>query len=186
MTWVARKHTVRKEVTQDARSEGTYNFAEEDLNGLYQLSFLLTRDHEKAERCFVASIEHLVSGNRAFNQWAHSWAKRIVIENAIRDLKPRPLLDHSQSAETVFPYAGRLSTPPGGHFALETILALEHFDRFVFVMSALEHYSEHECAHLLQCSMSAIREARTRGLEKLTDSLYITMHADVSTQEMRR
>lgn len=186
MTWVARRHTVREAVTQDARSESTYNLAEENLNGLYQLSFLLTRDHEKAERCFVTGIEHVISGNRAFNQWAHSWAKRIIIENAIRELKPRPLLGHSQSEDTVFPYAGQLSTPPAGHFELEAILALEHFDRFVFVMSVLEHYSDDKCADLLECSVSAIREARTRALKELSDSLHMTVHDDVFTPETSR
>lgn len=32
---------------------------EEDMNGLYQLSFLLTGDHQKGERCFVAGIDAL-------------------------------------------------------------------------------------------------------------------------------
>jgi hypothetical protein len=33
----------------------------EDLNGLYLLSFLLTGDHQKGERCFVAGIEDCAS-----------------------------------------------------------------------------------------------------------------------------
>ena len=177
MTRVTRKHTVRKEVTQDARSEGTYNGVEENLNGFYQLSFLLTRDHEKAERCFVAGIEHLVSGNRAFNQWAHSWAKRIVIQNAIHELKPRPRA-RSHSLPNVFPYGSQLLAPPGGHFELETILALEDFERFVFVLSVLDDYSEHDCALFLGCSVLEIREARTRALKKLIDSLHITLLHD--------
>src|SRR5260370_16450287 len=93
MTWAAGNRTVREEVKQDARTKGSRHDAEENLNAFYQLSFLLTRDHEKAERCFVAGIEHLVRGNRAFNQWAHSWAKRIIVENPILELNPH--LRHS-------------------------------------------------------------------------------------------
>jgi len=33
---------------------------EEDLHGLYQLALLLTGDHQKAERCFVAGLEALL------------------------------------------------------------------------------------------------------------------------------
>lgn len=170
-TYVASNYRLQEEAEgkpeRDDFCEGFTN----NLHGLYQLAFVLTRDHEKAERCFVAGLEHFARGNRAFNQWAHSWAKRIVIENAIRELKPRQPLAHSQSAETVFPYAGKLSTLPGGHFEIEAILALEDFERFVFVLSVLEHYSEHACARLLECPVSEIREARTRALDELINSL---------------
>jgi hypothetical protein len=118
----------------NARGEDVREAFSEDLNSLYQLSFLLTRDHEKAERCFVVGIEHLVRGNRAFNQWAQAWSKRIVVENAIREVKPRPGVAYSYSSAIVFPYRGQLSTPPGGHFELEAILALEDFERFVFFL----------------------------------------------------
>ena len=158
----------------------------EDADSLYQLSFLLTRDREKAERCFVVGIEHLVKGNRAFHQWAHAWAKRIVIENAIHEVKPRPRVAHSYSSAIVYPYGALLSTPPGGHFELEAILALEDFERFVFVMSVLDHYSEHDCALFLDCSVLEIREARIRALQKLIDSLHIGFSDNqVLTQEAK-
>ena len=62
----------------------------EDLDGLYQLSFLLTRDSERAERCFVAGLEDCVTGTLVFREWARSWAKRTIIQNAIGELNPRP------------------------------------------------------------------------------------------------
>jgi len=165
-----------------ASGEDVRGMGSKDLNSLYQLSFLLMRDHERAERCFVAGLENLIRGNRAFNQWAHGWAKRIVIENAIREVKPRPRVAHSYASAIVFPYGAQLPTPPGGHFELEAILALEDFDRFVFVMSVLDHYSEHDCALFLDCSVLEIRGARTRALKKLIDSLHITFfHNEVFT-----
>lgn len=171
MTWATKSQTLREEAQQNKSSEDVSKALPKNLSGLYQLSLLLTGGHEKARHCFVAGIEEFVNENRAFNQWAHSWAKRIVIENAIRELKPRQPSAHSQSAETVFPCAGQLSTPPGGQFDLEAILALETFDRVVFVISVLEHYSEHECARFLECSVAEIREARTRALNELASSL---------------
>ena len=47
---------------------------------------------------------------------------------------------------------------------------LQNFDQFVFVMSVLEHHSEHDCALLLGCSARGIREGRTRALKELADS----------------
>jgi len=62
------------------------------------------------------------------------------------------------------------SRSPGGHFEIDAVLRLADFDRFLFVMSALEHYSEHDCALLLGCSARDIREGRTRALKELADS----------------
>ena len=42
---------------QYATPEDFRRILDEDLNLLYQLSFLLTTDHQKAERCLVESIE---------------------------------------------------------------------------------------------------------------------------------
>ena len=175
-----------QEANPYASGEGIRRTFIEGLNSLYQLSFLLTRDHETAERCLVAGLENLLRGNSAFNQWAHAWAKRIVIENAIRELKPRPRPSHSPLSTTDFPYIGQLSSDSGGHFEIQTILSLEDFERFVFVLYVLDHYSEQECAHFLNCSAVEIREARTRALQIFSDSLHIAfLHNQVFIQEIK-
>ncbi len=53
---------------------------------------------------------------------------------------------------------------------MNSVLNLGDFERFVFVMSALEHYSEHDCALLLGCSVREVREARGRAFSELMDS----------------
>jgi DNA-directed RNA polymerase specialized sigma24 family protein len=53
---------------------------------------------------------------------------------------------------------------------VDAVLALEDFERFVFVMSVLEHYSEHECSLLLGCSPRQIREAQARTFGQLLNS----------------
>src|SRR5258708_31808678 len=70
---------------------------DEDMNSLYQLSFLLTGDHQKAERCFVAGIEDCATENRVFREWARAWAKRVIVENAIRELHPRRSYSNSSA-----------------------------------------------------------------------------------------
>src|SRR5260370_10712368 len=64
---------------------------DEDMHGLYLLSFLLTADHEKAEQCFVSGLEDAVNGNPVFKEWARSWARRGILQNAVRAINPRPV-----------------------------------------------------------------------------------------------
>jgi DNA-directed RNA polymerase specialized sigma24 family protein len=160
---------VREEANLYASCEDFHTIFIEDMNELYQLSFLLTRDSAKAERCFVSGLEDCVAGNRVFREWARSWAKRTIVQNAIRELKPRPSQSNSPVSGAIFSDVGQHSKGPGRHFEIDAVLRLEDFERFVFIMSALEHYSEHDCALLLECSAIEIREGRTRALKELAN-----------------
>jgi hypothetical protein len=177
-------------VPEDAASlsashDEVWRISSEGLDGLFQLSLLLTGNLEWAKRCVIAGLDGATE-HSTFGKWILSWAKHLIVEDAIRELNPRPRHTHSPSSMTAFHYVGRLSSDPGRHFELETILALEDFERFVFVMSVLERYSEHKCALLLECSVSEIREARTSALEKLIDSLHMVFpHNQVCTQETK-
>jgi DNA-directed RNA polymerase specialized sigma24 family protein len=153
-----------------ASHEDFHTIFNEDLQELYQLSFLLTRDPAKAERCLVSGLEDCFSGNRVFREWARSWAKRTIVRNAIRELKPRPSQSNSPLSGAMFSDMNQHSRGPCGHFKLDAVLRLADFKRFVFVMSVLEHYSEHDCALLLGCSARDIREGRTRALKELANS----------------
>ena len=166
---------MREQARQQLRGNETNPYAtredfskvfHEDMNGLYQLSFLLSGDHEKAEKCFVAGIEDSVKENRVFREWALSWAKRTIVENAIRELKPRPGVPSSSPPATIFSHSEQ-SSGSTGHFDLETVLKLGTFERFVFVMSVLENYSDQECVLLLGCSVLEVRQARVHALEEL-------------------
>ena len=75
----------------------------EDLKERYQLSFLLTRDPAMAERCRVDGLEDCVTGSRVFREWARSWAKRTIVQNAIRELNPRPSQSNSPLSGGIFP-----------------------------------------------------------------------------------
>ena len=156
--------------TPYASHEDFHSIFNEDLKELYQLSLLLTRDPAKAERCLVSGLEDCVSGNSVFREWARSWAKRTIVQNAIRELKPRPSQSNSPLSGVMFSGIDQQSRGLGGHFEIDVVLRLADFDRFVFVMSVLEQYSEHDCALLLGCSPREIREGRTRALKELATS----------------
>ena len=139
------------------------------LDSLYVLALLLTANQEQAERGFAASLEDCFRSHYVFRDWAPAWAKRSVIQNAIRLLKPcPPHCDSLHFAET--PSPAKIATLNDAHWALGRILTLEPFRRFVLVMSVLERYSDHECALLLSCSAKQVREARIEALRDLPDS----------------
>ena len=154
---------------QYATREDFLKIFDEDLNPLYQLSFLLTRDHQKGERCFLAGIEDCASENRVFREWARAWTKRVIVENAIRELKPRRSHSNWSSLPSVLSHNQRSSSPTR-HLDVDAVLGLADFERFVFVLCVLERYREHECALLLGCSVSEVRDTRTRAMEELASS----------------
>jgi DNA-directed RNA polymerase specialized sigma24 family protein len=167
-----RKHRAKKLQTNDyATIEDFCSTFTEGMNELYQLSFLLTADHRKAEQCFVAGLEESVTSNRVFREWARSWAKRAIIQNAVRKLKPCPPVAN-ESSSTALPSTGALPRE-NQHFKLDWVLGLADFDRFVFVISVLEHYPDRDCAVLLGCSPRQVGEARVRGFEQLTNPLQV-------------
>lgn len=140
-----------------------------NMAGMHLLSFLLTANPTKAEECFVGGLGDCVEGSYVFRDWAQSWARRTIIQNAIRMLAPRK--NHSAVAEapsdSVRCSFGR--TPEAG-YAIGSILRLEHFERFVFVMSVLEKYTDHDCSVLLGCARQDIGETRLRALRHVAES----------------
>ncbi len=145
------------ETTKEILSSGAYassadfeRIFTEDMTGLYLLSLLLTGDRDKSEECFVAGVGETTSANRVFKEFARSWARRTIIQSAIRLAVPW----QRSGKGTRSPVSPRdLNYVP---LALEAevsaILELAPLERFVFVMSVLERYSEHDCSILLGCS----------------------------------
>ena len=140
----------------------------ENMDNLHLLSFLLTADLAKAEECFVSGLENCVEGTYVFRDWAQSWARRTIIQNAIRMLAPRK--NHSTVAETPSDAVTcSLERTQNIDYAIASILRLEHFERFVFVMSVLERYSDQDCSVLLGCSRQDVGETRMRALLHLAE-----------------
>jgi len=142
---------------------------DEEMNGLYLLSFLLTADREKAEQCFVSGLEDAVEGNPVFKEWARSWARRTIIQNAVQVIKPRPWEGNSRSRVAFDSDHGK--TLPAERAEITTVLQLEPFERFVYVMSVLERYSDQDCSVLLGCARRDVIAARTRALQRTRSAM---------------
>jgi DNA-directed RNA polymerase specialized sigma24 family protein len=135
---------------------------EKDINRLYLLSFLLTGDRSTAEQCFVGGLHIAQEGNQVFKEWAESWARRAIIQNAIQMISPRKAADSTHS--TLVPDTSNAPTQPA---EIALIVSLPAFERFAFVMSVLERYSDQECSLLLGCAPGDAAAARARALGRL-------------------
>jgi hypothetical protein len=138
-----------------------------DIRGLRRLAILLTADQTKAEKCFVPGLQDCGNGNPIFEDWAHSWARRAIVRNAIHLVAPHLGQDREASARMAL--EGEIYTRPEQARAAKKVLALGDFERIVVVISVVEAYSDQECALLLHCSPHDIREACSRALHQTAE-----------------
>lgn len=147
--------------TQYASSGDFHRIFAEEKDELYRLSVLLTADHEKAQRCFVSGLEDSVKANPVFKEWAHSWARRAIIQCAVRIINPRPIERDAPG----FNSGG--ANPTADQAEVASVLELRPFERFVYVMSVLERYSDQACSVLLGCSRQDVVAARIRASQRI-------------------
>jgi len=152
-----------------ASSDDFRRVFDQDINSLYLLSYLLTADHEKAEQCFVSGLEDAVEGNPVFKEWARSWARRVIILNAVRAINPRPTEENGRSSSATVGSNGKTRTEDQVEIA--AVLRLEPFERFVYVITVLERYSDQDCSLLLGCARRDVVAARTRGFEQIGSAM---------------
>jgi DNA-directed RNA polymerase specialized sigma24 family protein len=154
---------------------------DKEIDSLYRLSFLLTADCDKAERCFISGLEDSVKGSPVFKEWARSWARRAIIHNAMRIINPHLMEENTPSNVN---RSGKTLVEEQAEIA--AILELAPFERFVFVISVLEHYSDHECSILLGCSRRNVIAARIRALQQIGSAMefHVMRRVNVSSEKL--
>ena len=135
-----------------------------DTKPLYLLAFLLTANHKESEQCFVSTVEDVFKEPAVFKEWARSWVKRKLIENAIGIVSPASARNGQKRDLWC---AAKRETQ--GEWEIDTVTQLAAFERFVFVMTILERYSNWDCALLLGCGMDKVVQARMTALRRLAD-----------------
>lgn len=130
---------------------------ERNLKPLYLLAFLLTANHKDAECCFSMTAEECLAEQAVFKEWAQSWIKRSLIKNVIGVVSPAS----SRGCEK------RDFWSVERNDEINAVTQLPHLERFVFVMSILERYSDWECSVLLGCSINKVAQSRMRGVRRL-------------------
>ena len=129
---------------------------------LYLLALILTADELIAEKCFLAAFDLCVE-RLVFKESATAWSRRSVIKTAIKFMSPAP---GNRSYPDLVGNRRDLNLDPDA--ALKCVQELSLFDRFVFVISVLEHYSDRESALLLGCSGADILPARIRAFQQIS------------------
>lgn len=155
--------------SDDAFNEEVQKLFREDAKSLYLLAFLLMANQRMAERCFVASLDDCLNGTPVSEEWARSWVRRMIVRNAVRMIAPHSSL--VTRASGTLPSAAPVGLPimPLEFAPLGDIVALEDFERFVYVLSVLERYPEQECASLLDASRQEVQNARARALKRIAN-----------------
>lgn len=129
---------------------------------LYLLALLLTAAPRKAEECLVGSLGDCIEGNPVFKDWAQAWSVRAIIKRSIRMVAPLP-----QEKKTQPPVSSGMALTPEAGAMITVVTHLPAFERFAFVISVLEGYSDRDCAALLNCPASAVAAARIQALHRM-------------------
>jgi len=170
---VTQRHKNARSDEYATRSDFCRIYLEQE-NKLYLLSLLLTADPQKAEKCFVLGFDDSINNNSVFKERANLWARRCIILHAIRLLCPRPSdkseLDEARLSQLVRDVPAEVRAYP--HFA--RFVKLDSFERFVFIMSILEKYSDQECSVLLGCFRRDVISARSAAIQHLASVVIAT------------
>ena len=135
----------------------------EQLDSLFLLALLLAGNELIAEKCFLAAFDSCTGENRVFKESALCWSRRTIIKSAIRIVLP---ISGDSSLQHLLGDRNGLDLDEDA--SLKCVQELPLFDRFVFVMSVLEHYSDRECALLLRCACADIPPARMRAFRQMS------------------
>jgi hypothetical protein len=158
-----KSNPIAKTLTPYATSADFCRIFHAEMSGLYLLSLLLTADCDKAEKCFLQSLEDSAGSTSVFKEWARSWARRMIIHNAIRMIDPRP----ADGLSILNP--APLGTVPNVRAEIAAVVDIPVFERFVFVLSVFEHSSDQDCSLLLNCSRRAVAAGRNSALLRIAN-----------------
>jgi DNA-directed RNA polymerase specialized sigma24 family protein len=159
-------------VSEFATADDFQKLFASEIVDLFRLAFLLTADAEKAEHCVILTIHECLATVDAFKAWLPVLTRNALIRNGIRIVTGIPARSLGK---------GRLHQPfREVHNSLlrrETsitdesagILEMSDFDRLVYVLCSLEHYSTRDCAALLGRSRQEVRDAQNRGVGQIVE-----------------
>jgi len=158
-----RPKSIAKTLTPYATSADFCRIFHAEMSSLYLLSLLLTADSEKAGKCFLESLEDSVGSTSVFKEWVSSWARRTIIHNAIRLIDPRPADGVS------IPHPAPRGSVGNVQAEIAAVVDLPVFERFVFVLSVFERFSDQDCSLLLNRSRREVAAGRTSALRRIAN-----------------
>jgi DNA-directed RNA polymerase specialized sigma24 family protein len=175
-------HSYQFKLTEEETYATTDDFQRlfaREMSDLFRLALHLTADAEKAESCLILAMRDCFSGKTVSKEWAHTWARRMVVRNAIRLVLGR---ENNIPCEIVADVCLQPS-----QYRIEVlresvaILGLPDFDRLAFVICVLERYSILDCALLLKRSLKDVNDARVRAINQVVSAEERNRHESATT-----
>jgi hypothetical protein len=164
----------RKSVSQTYATPDDFQqlFAKE-MTDLFDLSFRLTANAEKAECCLIFAMRDCFeNSNNVAKNSVRIRGRRSVIRNAIRlvlgkkNSKPDDIASEAASGFYLQPSEYRIEELRESL----AVLDLPDFDRLVFVICVLERYSILDCALLMRKSPKDVNNARVRAINQIIEA----------------
>jgi len=153
------------------------------------LCYTLTGDEELSEKILSAAFAQSLKGaDCVFRDWMVSWARRIIIQACISLLRPTVHslegYDCPRSREFSGGISDQLELALGqpSDALQQRLLHLSALPRFIFVLRALEGYSRHETALLLDIGDRACESIFISALEAVQPKLYVLRPAATDPQ----
>jgi hypothetical protein len=183
--WLGQKTSGKSEY---ASKEEFVRVFESERAGLQTLALLLTANSEAAKRCLISAFRECITGNSVARGWVLSWARRMVICNAISVVigpGGQSFVNTNDDADNALVSfsADDLLGPNAG---AESICDLPEFERFVFVICVLERYSIHDCALLLGKSPREVNDVRNRVSNQVGQIDELGESSERSSDELER
>lgn len=161
MKYIGQGHGTRTDprdrATQYATADEFCAIFRDNMKRFYLLALWLTASETTAEQCFTAALNDCRKSTGVFRPWAYSWSQLAVVKSAIRLVQPKLSEIHTFTFSALRPRG----IPPSAQF----VMALNPFDRFVYVLSVLDRYSSRDCAILLGCRRHDVQRAKRRVFE---------------------
>lgn len=165
-----RRHA--EELDSCATAEDFQQMFATEMRDLFHLSLQLTGDAETAESCLIAAMRDCFSVSTVSKEWVHTWARRMVVRNAIRLVSGSEINIPCEIISVVClqPAPYRIEVLRESVAILDAILDLPDFDRLAFVICALERYSILDAALLLKRTPREVNEAIARATNEVVSN----------------
>jgi DNA-directed RNA polymerase specialized sigma24 family protein len=141
---------------------------------LHWLCYTLTGNAELSDQALDAALQQSLKGaGDVFRDWMWGWARRLIIKFCIAVVRPAAMKAEKRSCTcyevespslSAFEREILLSLPP--EELQRRLIGLDPLPRFAFVLRAIEGYSRHDTALLLDiedrpCELAYLRAVRT-------------------------
>lgn len=151
-----------------ATQRNVQNYFAAAMNDLFCLAFLVTAHADRAEECVIRSIRECMKSTRILREGLPAWVRNSIIRNGIA-IANQFKKDSQEDKECIAVIPPSSRAPAGLADYSAGVLELSSFDRLVYVICVLEHYTSRHCALLLRTSREEVREARIRALAHIAE-----------------